>query len=382
MVAIQGELSPGFEEVGEAFQELFASFGEVGAAVAVQAHGETVVNLWAGERDRAGDQAWQADTRCNIFSASKGVVALAVLQLVDRGQLALDTAIADVWPEFGCHGKDAIRVRDVLCHRAGLNAFHPRLADDLIYDWQGIVQQVAAESPWWTPGSEQGYSPMIFGWLLGEVVCRISGASSFNDYVQANITGPVASQLVFGVDPEQHSGLAEMGPLRQPQKVVGSSLMEIMRADPRGVVNRAFANPPTLMMGTNKPAWRSAQIPAANGHASALDLAAIYGSLADLDDERLLSAAARTGCWQEQSSAMDKILHSEISFALGFMRLLPAGIRAQKYFCHPGAGGSLGYADAGEGFGFGYVSRAMGQYILLDERAEHLLSAVYRALRG
>ena len=386
-ISIQGHVSPGYEAVAEAFLELFQRFGEIGASVSLQHYGETVVDVWAGTRDKQQQLPWQQDTRSNIFSASKGIVALAVLQLVERGALALDQPIAEVWPEFAQSGKGAITLRQVLTHRSGMNAFHERIADEHIYDWPAITELVAAEKPWWQPGSEQGYSPMIYGWLLGELVRRVSGFASFNDYVQAEIVSPLGACLSFGVnDAEQHE-LADVTPLKVAQSYAEGSLIEAMRGDPRGVVNRAFVNPPTLMTGTNSAAWRSAQIPAANGHASAACLAVIYGSLANLDDNRLLGEASRHWCWQEQSYAQDKLLNNPISFSLGFMRLLPKSQQSQsqgqqQFFCHPGAGGSLGYGDASDGIGFGYVSRSMGQSILMDLRAEHLLAAVYAAVKG
>lgn len=383
MVSIEGDVSPGYESVAQAFRDLFDRYAEVGAALALSVDGELVINIWAGTRDREETLPWREDTRCNVFSASKALVAISVLQLIDRGLIDFSTRVADVWPEFGCNGKQSITIGQVLAHRSGLNAFHRRVEDDLIYDWDRVVQEVAGESPWWPPGTEQGYSPMIFGWLLGEVVCRVSGADSFGEYVRQRVAAPLDCGIGIGLREEEFDSLAEMGPIRRLQKVKGGGLMEAMRADPRGVVNLAFSNPPTLMAGTNGAHWRGAQIPAANAHASALDLAKIYTSLVDESDQRLLSSAMREPCWQEQSTAQDRILNNPISISRGaFMRLLPEGVESQRYFCHPGAGGSLGYGDASERFGLGFVSRAMGQSVLLDERAEYLLRAVYRLLRG
>ncbi|MGH1374282.1 MAG: serine hydrolase domain-containing protein [Cellvibrionaceae bacterium] len=382
MAAIQGDVSPGFEAVALAFQQLLSDFGEQGAGVCLVHHGEVVVDLWAGTRDKAENLPWQADTRSNIFSASKALVAIAVLQLVDRNLLHLDQTIASVWPEFGGQGKSKITVRDLLCHRSGVNAFHAKIEDDAIYDWQRITSAIASEEPWWEPGSEQGYSPMLYGWILGEVVCRVSQCSSFDDYVQQFIAKPLELTCQFGLSLDQLDTVADVVPMKRIQASSGGSLVEVIRANPRGVTNRAFSNPSSLMIGTNKPAWRQAQIPAANGQASARDLAQFYASLSDLSDTRLLSAEHRQWLWNEQSSGQDKVLHNPLSFSLGFMRLLPSTIQSECYFCHPGAGGSLGYGDAKEGFGFGFVSRVMGQAILMDERADHLLQSVYQCVRG
>ncbi len=382
MSVIQGEVSPGFESVAQAFQQLFAEFGEQGASVCVVHHGETVIDLWSGTRDKAEALPWQADTRSNIFSASKALVAVAVLQLVDRGLLRLDQTIASVWPEFAVQGKSEITVQDVLCHRSGVNAFHPKIEDDAIYDWQRITSAIASEEPWWEPKSEQGYSPMLYGWILGEVVRRVSQCESFDDFIQQSIAKPLGLTCQFGLASSQLDQVADVVPMKRMQNISGGNLVEVIRANPRGVTNRAFSNPSSLMVGTNKPAWRQAQIPAANGQASARDLAKFYGSLSDVDDTRLLSAEHRDWLWREQSEGLDNVLHNPLSFSLGLMRLLPKDIQSERYFCHPGAGGSLGYGDAKEGFGFGFVSRVMGQAILMDERAEHLLSCVYKCVRG
>ncbi len=388
MPTIDGEFSPGFEPVAEAFQTLFTSYGEMGAGLCLIHEGEMVVDLWGGSRTKSGDAPWQRNTRSNLFSASKPFVAVAVLQLVEKGVLDLDAPIAEIWPEFGCNGKASISLRQVLCHRSGLNAFHPHVEEGIIYDWSAVTSAIAAEHPWWEPGTQQGYSPMLFGWLLGEVVRRASGADSFDAYVQQHICEPLDLQLQFGLSDEQVPQVADSAPLKVKQNVQGSGLMELMRADPRGVVNRAFANPTSMLMGTNQPAWRKAEIPAANGQAGAGDLAKFYASLADLTDERLLSAANRSWIWEEQSQSLDRILNNPLSISLGFMRLLPQDLHSAqrstsaKYFCHPGAGGTLGFGDAEYDFGLGYVTRGMGQAVLFDERADYLLAAVYRVLNG
>ncbi|WP_439134836.1 serine hydrolase domain-containing protein [Pseudomaricurvus sp.] len=384
MTLINGHVSPGFEPVQQAFETLFLEYGEIGSAVTLIHEGETVVNLWAGTRDKEGQHPWQENTRLNVFSVSKAVVAVAVLQLVERGALSLDQKIAELWPEFAQSGKQDITVRQVLTHRSGVNAFHPKVPDDAIYDWQSITGWIAEETPWWTPGEEQGYSPLLYGWILGEVVRRASGCDSFNAYVQQHIASPLGLNWTFGLRDDELAEIADVTGLKSPRgQKSGGLLAEAISNDPRGLTAKAFSNPLSLMVGTNQPPWRQAQIPAANGHASAGDLARFYAALADTADLRLLPASHRSLCWEEQThTERDKVLHCPISLAAGFMRILPEGVQSQRYFCHPGAGGSLGYGDNSENFGFGYVSRAMGLSITMDERAELLLQSVYRCLRG
>ncbi|MBU3069556.1 beta-lactamase family protein [Aestuariicella sp. G3-2] len=384
MTIINGYVSPRFEPVGQVFDNLFSEYGELGAAVTLIHQGETVVNLWAGTRDKESQLSWQEDTRLNVFSVSKALVAVAVLQLVERDVLSLDQTVASVWPEFGQAGKEGITLRQVLTHRSGVNAFHAKIPDEDIYRWDRITHWIAQETPWWTPGESQGYSPVLYGWILGEVVRRASGCRTFNDYVQQHISRPLGLNWTFGLRDDELAAIADVTALKSPSgQASGGLLAESMRNDPGGVTAQAFSNPMSLMVGTNQPPWRQAQIPAANGHASAGDLARFYMALADLKDERLLSAEIRSLCWEEQThSARDKVLQCPISLGMGFMRLLPQGVASQRYFCHPGAGGSLGYGDNSEQFGFGFVSRAMGLSITMDERADKLLQAVYGCIRS
>jgi CubicO group peptidase (beta-lactamase class C family) len=378
-IRVEGYIAPGFEAVAQVFADNFEQCGEQGAAFSVVHEGQLLLDVWAGSRDKACQQPWLEDTRATIFSAGKALVAVCVLQLVERGLLQLDQPVAEYWPEFSVANKAQVTVRQVLCHRSGVNAFHEPVDDQAIFDWPAIIELVAAEAPWWEPGSVQGYSPMLYGWVLGELVRRVSGASSFNDYFQAHVAAPLALDTTFGVADAELGGLADMTPNRVALPQLNSNGMaEIMRADPRGLANRAFGNPPSLLFGTNSAKWRQAQIPAANAQSSARSLAQFYGSLSAVSDERLLSQSMKPTCWTPQTQALDGVLKNDITFALGFMCF--PGANSEQRFGHPGAGGALGYGDASCQLGVGYVTRAMGQAILLDHRADRLLEATYSAL--
>lgn len=389
MIEIQGRWAAGCEAVVDTFAANFADSGEQGAALAVYRRGEPLLSIWAGTFSNNGAELtelpWQENTRVNIFSASKGLVAVAILQLVASGTLALDQPVADYWPEFGAAGKEAITLRQVLCHRSGLSAFQARLQDQDIFDWTTITRAITAEVPWWEPGTEQGYSPFIYGWILGELVRRVTGCADFNTWFQKHIAQPMGVQCAFGLDEEQLHNVADTGPLKRSLStpVVSSgadsaSLGKLMKADPRGVTNRAFVNPMSLMTSTNTRAWRQAQIPAANAHASALDLATIYSGLVD---GKLLPDSHLPLCWQEQSAGQDKVLGLPLRFGCGFMLTQDRPDcrfgRGARAFGHPGAGGSLGFADPDYQLGFGYVTARMGQSLLIDQRAVRLIDALY-----
>lgn len=385
-IQIQGLCQPGFEAVAEAFERNFTEYGEIGASVSVVRDGEIKVHLWAGTRDKDQQLPWLQSTAVNIFSAGKPLAAVAALQLVAQGKLSLDAPIADYWPEFAAAGKETITLRQVLSHRSGVNAFHPRIEEADIYDWHKVIAHIEREQPWWTPGSAQGYSPMLYGWIVGEVVRRVSGADSFNQVFQRNIAQPLGMNCVFGVSEQQLDQVADVVPLKVSIPQTGSSnLAELMQADPRGVINQAFSNPPSLMFGTNSPPWRQAQIPGANAHGSADALATFYGALVNRNaPEAILPRDFKFRCFEEQSRAQDKVLATDLGFSLGFM-LLPGDIESdpQATVCgHAGAGGCFGFADDKYDIGFGYATRAMGASILVDYRAGQLQQAVYQSLRG
>ncbi len=391
---IQGEYLPQWQGVVDAFVQNFARAGEEGAGLALMHRGQLVVNIWAGsfsnKLESVSNSPWREDTLVNVFSSGKGLVALCVLQLVAQGKLQLDAPVADIWPEFGQNGKAAITLRQLLCHRSGLSAFHATIAADAIFDWGTMTAAVAAENPWWEPSQGQGYSAFIYGWMLGELVKRASGCASFNAYFQAQIANPLAINCHFGVPSTQLASIADTGPLKRPlgspASVTGAdsvALGKIMKADPRGVTNRAFSNPISLMTSTNSREWRQAQIPAANAHCNARALASIYGQLAVGGE--LLEESFRPLCWQEQTFEQDRVLGLPLRFGCGFMLSQQDRVdcrygRGARGFGHPGAGGSVGFADPDYQLGFGYVTSRMGQSLLIDSRAVSLIDAAYNIL--
>jgi CubicO group peptidase (beta-lactamase class C family) len=393
-MTVNGQWAPQWQPLIDAFAANFAH-GEEGAGISLVHRGELVVNAWAGQRSNklAGLERveWSEDTLVNIFSAGKGLVSLCVLQLLADGKLHLDEPVAAIWPEFAQAGKEAITLRQLLCHRAGLSAFHQHIGNEQIFDWAAITQAAAAESPWWEPNTAQGYSPFMFGWILGELVKRASGCNSFNEYFQAHVAQPLGVNCHFGVPDHLLDAIADTGPLKRPLGVAASStgadsiaLGKLMKADPRGVTNRAFSNPISLMTAANSREWRQAQIPAAGAHADARALATIYGELANSETD-LLAASVLPLCWQEQTFADDRTLGLPLRFSNGFMlsqhdRADCRYGRGARAFGHPGAGGCIGFADPDYQLGFGYVTHRMGQGLLIDERAVRLIDAAYQIL--
>ena len=393
---VKGFWAPQWAPVVTAFAENFAAAGEQGAALALHHRGQMALNIWAGDYSNRlahiENEPWSEQTCVNIFSASKGLVALCALRLVAQGRLDLDRPVADYWPEFAQAGKASIRVRDVLCHRSGLSAFHQHIGEASIFDWATMTQAVATETPWWEPNTAQGYAPFLYGWLLGELIVRASKSASFDEYFQREIAQPLGIACYFGVPDKLLATIADAGPLKKSMTdlVAADSdivaLGKLMKANPRGVTNRAFCNPISLMTASNSREWRQAQIPAANGHSNAAGLATVYGTLA-MGGGDLLPASHLPLCWQQQSAELDRVLDMPLRFSCGFMLSQQQFAdcrfgRGARAFGHPGAGGCVGFADPDYQLGFGYVTNRMGQGLRIDTRAIGLIDATYSVLEG
>jgi CubicO group peptidase (beta-lactamase class C family) len=387
-VEIKGTCDTRFEGLKEAFAQNFADFGEVGASVAVAVDGRTVVDLWAGHADGALNRPWQSDTIANVFSTTKGITAICAHRLADQGRLDIDAPVASYWPEFAQAGKENIPVRYLLSHRAGLPALREILPPGSVYDWDKMASALAAEKPWWEPGTKHGYHALTFGNLIGEVIRRISG-QTVGTYFRNEIAEPLGLDFHIGLAEEHDARVAEMLPMPLPEPGLDNPIAKAL-SDPQSMTFKAFANPPDLMVpGTvNTRAWRAAEIPAGNGHGNARSLARLYGTLArggELDGVRVLSPEGITGARVEQSFGEDAVLFGLTTrFGLGFMLDLPEnGIAPQgDIFGHPGAGGSIGFGDPEAGIGFGYVMNKMiiPPDYFVDPRWRTLIDATYAAL--
>ena len=387
-VVIQGVCDPRFQGVKEAFAQNFADYGEVGAAVAVVVGGRAVVDLWAGHADAARSRPWQRDTIVNVFSTTKGITAICAHRLADQGLLDIDAPVAKYWPEFAQAGKEEIPVRYLLSHRAGLPAIRALLPPGSAYNWERMTSALAAEEPWWEPGSKHGYHALTFGYLVGEVVRRISG-QSLGTYFRKEIAEPLGLDFHIGLSEQNDARVAEMLPMPLPEPGEDNLIAKAF-SDPQSMTFKAFANPPDLMVpGTvNSRQWRAAEIPAANGHSDARSLARIYGALAEggeLDGVAVLSLDEIERARVEQSYGDDAVLLGLPSrFGLGFMLDLPEHkiVPQGEMFGHSGAGGSLGFADPAAGVGFGYVMNKMivPPDYFIDPRWRGLVDATYAAL--
>lgn len=375
---INGYFDLQFEAVREAFADLFNSPQERGAALCIQIAGETVVDLWAGHADKDGREPWHSDTLANLFSCTKTFTAVTALQLVGEGKLDLDVPVARYWPEFAAGGKERITLRQLLSHQAGLPAIHAGLPGEALYDWQTMTAVLAAEQPWWTPGQGHGYAPITYGWLVGELLRRVDGRGP-GESIVARTARPLGLDFHVGLADEEFHRVAHIA---RGKGGVGDAaaqrLLRCMMSEPNALSTRAFTNPPSVMTSTNKPEWRRMQQPAANGHGTARSLAGFYSGLLDgrLLEPDLLAELTREHCLGE-----DRTLLTRTRFGLGCMLDQPGVANAtyglgEKAFGHPGAGGSIGFADPERELGFGFVTNTLGPYVLMDPRAQQLAQVV------
>jgi CubicO group peptidase (beta-lactamase class C family) len=371
---VQGYFDLRFEAVKEAFAALFDDPQERGMALCVQVGGETVLDIWAGTADKDGQQAWHSDTILNLFSCTKTFTAVTVLQLVGEGKLELDAPVVRYWPEFAAAGKDKITLRHLLSHQAGLPALHAMLPAEALYDWQAMTSALAAETPWWPLGEGHGYAPITYGWLVGEVLRRVEGRGP-GESIVARTARPLGLDFHVGLADEEFERVAIISRGKGNfGDAAAQRLLKTMMSEPAAMSTRAFTNPPSIMTSTNKPEWRRMQQPAANGHGNARSLAGFYSGLLDgqLLESELLGELTR-----EHAVGEDKTLLTRTRFGLGCMLDQPEVANATYgmgpgAFGHPGAGGSIGFADPEREVAFGFVTNNLGPFVLMDPRAQKL----------
>ena len=375
-----------FARVRDALSDNFSRFGEVGASLAVMVDGRIVVDLWAGHADAARTRPWERDTIVNVWSTTKGIVATCAQRLVDQGKLDLDAPVAHYWPEFAQAGKSAIPVRYLLSHQAGLPAIRRPLPLGAAFDWELMTTALAEEEPWWDPGTKHGYHAFTYGWLIGEVIRRITG-QSVGTYFRKEIAEPLGLDFHIGLATEHDARTAECIAADLPEPGETNFVIEMLQ-DPDSLPFKVLANPPDLFQPgvVNTREWRSAEIPAANGHGNARAVARFYGALArggELDGVRVLTQEAIERATVEQASGKDEVMGLNLRTALGFVLTSPDATMGPnpRAFGHSGAGGSLGFADPDAMVGFGYAMNRMIQAPTLnDPRWAQMIDAVYASL--
>jgi CubicO group peptidase (beta-lactamase class C family) len=386
-VEVHGHVEPGFEGVRDAFARNFVEHGDVGAATALYVEGRKVVDLWGGTADVATGRSYEQDTLQLVFSSTKGATAACANLLAQRGQLDLDAPVSTYWPEFAGAGKDGITVRWLLTHQAGLPYVDAQLSLEETLAWDPVVDALAEQAPVWEPGTAHGYHATTYGWLVGEVIRRITG-TSVGRFFAEEVAGPLGLEFWIGLPDDQQERVAPLVTWGKPKDPEMAALMEQFMG-PDTMLGKALGAPSGVFTDTdgvfNLPEVRAAEIPAANGVTNARSLARMYagliGAVEDGPDAGLLEADQVEAARTRQTKGNDQVLIFETSFGLGFMTSSPfAPFGGPGSFGHPGAGGSVGFADPDNGIGFGYVMNRMLTNLSGDPRTRGLVAAAYDAI--
>jgi CubicO group peptidase (beta-lactamase class C family) len=371
---IRGLCPPKFAAVRAAFEANFRDGLELGARFAFAVEGEIVVDLIGGWADRAQTRPFAEDTLTPVFSTTKAIASFMIARLVDQGRLRYDQRVTEIWPQFGQAGKDRLTVEQVLSHQAGLCGLPGPMDPADWFDWDGVCARLAAMAPLWPPGTASGYHPVTFGYLAGELFRRADGRK-LGMALREDIAGPLGLDLWIGLPASEDDRVAEvrrppampdLGPMTEPKRL-------------------AFLTKWASPGGRGEAAWRRAEIPSANGHATAPALALLMAALAsdgDLGVSRVLSPglAAETG--RERIAGEDLVLPYKMSWGAGFIRNEGLWIYGpgRQTFGHSGWGGSCAFADPERGVSGAYVMNRQSAELIADARARRLIEAAYASL--
>jgi CubicO group peptidase (beta-lactamase class C family) len=395
VTVVEGEVEAGFEGVRDAFEANFERGVEVGAAFSAYHRGRKVVDLWGGIADVDTGEPWKRDTIVLVFSTTKGLTAICANRLMQEGRLDPDAPVVEYWPEFGKNGKEDVPVSHLLSHQAGLAWVDGDLTAEEALAWEPVVEALENQHPGWEPGSQHGYHATTFGWLVGEVIRRITGMS-VGTYFREIAGDPLGLDLWIGLPEEHEPRVAKLISMFPP-----SVSMETLRNpgdDPVAQMIASFVGPETPLGKSlfapggaltdqdiwNSRAMRAAEIPSANAVGDARSVARAYAAcIDDVDGIRLLSPDQVKRATVQQTEGPNTILLGlDVQFGLGFMiRSSLLALGGPNSFGHFGAGGSVGWADPDAELAFGYVMNRMDLGVTGDTRSFKLINACYEAIR-
>jgi CubicO group peptidase (beta-lactamase class C family) len=384
---ISGHCEEKFGKVKKVFEKNFSSGKECGASFSVIIEGKTVIDLWGGYADAAKTKPWQKDTIVNVYSTSKVPTAICVLMLADKKIIDVDAPVADYWPEFAQSGKEKITVGHLLSHTAGLPGFDDKLEIKDFYNWKKVTEVLSRQKPWWDDRKRSGYHAFTFGFLLGEVVKRVSN-KSLGQFLKEEITKPLDIDFHIGLSDLDRPRVAELIPPNMGG-IKGKIMMWMMGLMMRKTFfTKVFTNPEVTHGDFMSKEWQSAEIPAANGHGNAgavSKIGAILANGGELDGVRFLSHEIIEKALESRTEGKDLVLNMPIKFGLG-LGINNAGGLMSKIWPNPrtlywgGYGGSLIIAYLDEKMSLAYVMNKQGFKSIGDPRGERLIKAVYSSL--
>lgn len=376
---IDGMCHERFQPVADAFRRNFADGKEVGASLAVIQDGETVLDLWGGYANSARTRTWNQDTLVNVFSTTKMVTALCILLLADRGQIALDAPLCKYWPEYTSHGKDKILVRHVLSHTAGVPAFTPRVTFEDMYTWEKVIHILETETPRWKPGTKLGYHTLTYGFLLGEIVRRVTG-KTLGQFLHDEITSPLGIDFFIGLPAQEEERVAEIVPEKQHPTPFQLALVKFIFP----TAMKIAANPPLDGRLFNARACHAAEIPAGNGMGNARSVAQLGAILADggsFNGKQVLSRNMVECAITEQARGRDAIAFGRPSaWGLGVMLLNKDLLLGPHSFYATGLGGSVCVMDIERNVTLAYVMNKMAELAEGDSRSIPLVQKLWECL--
>lgn len=378
-IEIHGQCDQRFSSVKEAFARNFESDLEVGASFAATIDGKFVVDIWGGYADETQTRPWEKDTIVCVWSTTKVMTAICALMLIDRGLLDPDAPVAKYWPEFAQSGKEAVLVRHILSHTAGLPALDSMpLPEETLYDWDRVVELLAAQEPWWEPGRQWGYHALTFGHLVGEVVRRITG-KTLGTFFREEVAEPLGADFHIGLPEEHEPRVAEIIP---PPQLGPDDFGYI---SPESMLGRATNFPVTSPLVARERPFRAAEGPASNGHGNARSVARVAAAVAcggELDGVRLMGAPTIEKALEEQYYGTPQSFPLPIRFGIGFgltSKEMPMGPNPRVLWW-AGWGGSLGIMDLDARVSYSYAMNKMSNMPIGDPRTVPLVTALYKAL--
>lgn len=372
---LHGTIKPGFEPVGEAFLANFADGFEVGASVSVVHRGETVVDIWAGHTDLDRTTEWQRDTITNVWSSTKTMMFLVLLELADKGALSLHDPVRAHWPEFAANGKESVTVAHLMAHTAGLPGWDRPMQPSDFYDHDLCASALAAQAPWWEPGTASGYHAISQGYLIGELVRRVTGVS-LGTYFRTTFAEPLGADFHIGTPAECDARISN---------VIPPAPLALGGADPGSIPVRTFGNPVIDAAQSWETGWRRCESAAANGHGNARSLALLQSIVShggEAGGRRFLGAAGVERLFEVQAEGTDLVLGMPAKFGMGY------GLNSENVPISPnpracfwgGWGGSLVVNDLDAQMTFAYVMNRMGAGTVGDLRSAGPLMATYAAI--
>jgi CubicO group peptidase (beta-lactamase class C family) len=378
MADIYGTCDARFEALRSALARNLDSGDELGASLVIDVDGDIVVDLWGGFRDEKRTTAWSEHTITNVWSTTKTITSLAALMLVERGELDVDAPVARYWPEFAAQGKQDILVRHLMSHASGVSGLNqPAVIEDL-YDWPASTSRMAAQAPWWEPGTASGYHALNYGHLVGEVVRRISG-KMLKQFVAEEIAGPLGADFQIGAAEGDWDRIADVVP---PPPLP----FNLDALDPASPTVRTLTGPAIEAEVANTPRWRRADLGAVNGHGNARSVARVMSVVArggEVDGVRLLGPETIDLIFREQQNGIDRVLGVPLRFGIGYglprLDMLP-WLPDEKICFWGGWGGSMIVMDVGRRMTISYMMNKMGPGVIGSDRSAEYGQAIYDAV--